>query len=64
MVKTYPSIDPHSTPSRIIKVYRCHILFDVFCDVITSHHRHLLYCLAGTGLVASLPGHVFSKLDR
>ena len=44
MVKTYPSIDPHSTPPPppYNYAYKCQINSIACCDVITSQHALLI----------------------
>ena len=52
VVKTYPSIDPHSTPPPPNKhAYKCQINSIACCDVIMSQHAPDLYYLAGTGMI-------------
>ena len=43
MVKTYPSIDPHSTPPPPYNyAYKCQINSIACCDVVTSQHAPLI----------------------
>ena len=42
VVKTYPSIDPHSTPPPHKYAYKCQINSIACCDVVTSQHVSLI----------------------